>query len=275
MTPEAEELFKDLEARIADNDREVDRIKRAALNLRAAEYTAYRIFQYFEEEFPHANDQACQIKYNKVWLPPFIAKMMFYVSIHQLEICRAASIISQFLTYCEKELAKVRDFFMDNSDFCYYYYSNQTYRDHLLFTGKDKDQYLPVVYNEMIPFSANSGCLKVAGLLAHEQYRAYLQQQLMPQASSSANEDIPQAKWKRTKTDLAELIISLYEDQAIEVDGKAATFEYFRNLCEQEWGVSLENISIMDNKMRTRKKSPTPYLENLTRKFLDRKDRLQ
>jgi hypothetical protein len=275
MTPVVEELMKGLEARIANNDREPDLLKRAALNLKAAENTAYSVFRYFEEEFPHACDEMCQISYNKVWLPLFIAKMTFFANCHRLEIHRAASSVGQFLAYCEKELAIVRDFFIDNSDFCYYCHSNQTYHDHLIFTGKDENQYPPVVYNEVIPFRINGGCLKVAELLANEQYRTFLQQQLQAQTSSPGNEGIPRAKWKKTKTDLAEVIISLYEDQAVEVEGKPATFEYFRDLCQREWGVSLENISIMDNKMRTRKKSPTPYLDDLTRKFLERKERLQ
>jgi hypothetical protein len=274
MTPEVEELMRGLEARIADNDRESDLLKRAALNLKAAENTAYCVFRYFEEEFPLAGDETNQINYSKVWLPPFIAKMTFFASCHQLEIHRAASTTSQFIAYCERELAMVRDFFIENGDFCYYYHSNQTYRDRIIFTGSGKDQYAPVVYNAVIPFRINSGCLKVAELLANAEYRTYLQKQLLPQAATPGNEAIPRGKWKRTKTDLAELVISLYEDQAVEVSGKSATFEYFRDLCQREWGVSLENISIMDNKMRIRKKSPTPYLENLARKFLERKDRL-
>ncbi len=267
--------MRGLEARIADNDSESDLLKRAALNLKAAENASYSVLRQFEEEFHHENDETSQINYNKVWLPPFIAKMTFFASRHELEIRRAASTSGQFRAYCEEELVTVRDFFVTNSDFCYYYHSNQTYRDHIIFTGNDKDEYSPVVYNDVIPFRVNGGCLKVASLLANEQYAAHLQQQLLPQVFSPGDEGIPRAKWKRTKTDLAEIIIALYEDQAIEANGKAATFEYFQDLCQREWGVSLENISIMDNKMRIRKKSPTPYLENLTRKFLDRKDRLE
>ncbi len=186
------------------------------------------------------------------------------------------------ITYSDEEkeelykhkLKDVEAFFRRFSGFCQYYYRGDFSREHsqaLDFIGSFNIEDI----DHLPRYPINKMCLLAACLEANEQYRAYLQQQLLAPASLAGSEDIPQAKWKRTKTDLAEIIIALYEDQAIEVDGKPATFEYFRDLCQQEWGVSLENISIMDNKMRTRKKSPTPYLENLTRKFLDRKDRLQ
>lgn len=212
--------------------------------------------------------------YNRYWQPYFYGKLIYFTMCFDLESLK--------LTYSDEEkeelykhkLKDVEVFFRRFSGFCQYYYRGDFSEEHSEaldfighFTIEDVD-HLP-------RYPISKMCLLAACLEANEQFRAYLQQQLLAQPSSPSNGGIPPAKWKRTKTDLAEIVIALYEDQAIEVDGKPATFEYFRDLCQQEWGVSLENISIMDNKMRTRKKSPTPYLENLTRKFLDRKDRLE
>lgn len=89
-----------------------------------------------------------------------------------------------------------------------------------------------------------------------------------------ANESALPAKWMRNKMDLAEIIFSLYEEQAIEVNGKPATIEFLQNLFERAFGISLGEISIMDNKIRNRKKDTTPYLDKLAGKILARKERL-
>jgi hypothetical protein len=149
------------------------------------------------------------------------------------------------ITYSDEEkdelykykLKDVEAFFRRFSSFCQYYYRgdfSQERSEAIDFIGG----YTIEDIDHLPRYPINKMCLLSACLKANEQYRAYLQQQLLAQASSSGNEAIPPAKWNRTKTDLAELIVALYEDQAIEVDGKPATFEYFQNLCQREWGIS-------------------------------------
>jgi hypothetical protein len=259
-----------LDERLATHEQEAHALRRFSLSKSAVKEAIEDLRAHIKEADP--NSPSADF-YNRYWQPYFYGKLIYFTMCFDLESLK--------ITYSDEEkeelyrhkLKDVEVFFRRFGGFCQYYYRgdfNQERSEALDFIGhfslEDID-HLP-------RYPINKMCLLAACLEANEQFRAYLQQQLLTQTSSPEGGDIPRAKWKRTKTDLAEIIISLYEDQAIEADGKPATFEYFRDLCQREWGVSLENISIMDNKMRIRKKSPTPYLETLTRKFLERKDRL-
>jgi hypothetical protein len=261
----------ELDERLTAYEKETHALRRFSLSKMAVKEAIEHLRAHMKEDDPKPESADF---YNRYWQPYFYGKLTYFTMCFDLESLK--------ITYSEEEkeelykhkLKDVEVFFRRFSGFCQYYYRgdfSQERSEALDFIGhfslEDVD-HLP-------RYPINKMCLLAACLEANEQFRAYLQQQLLVQASSPGSDDIPMAKWKKTKTDLAEVIISLYEDQAIEVNGRPATFEYFQDLCQQEWGVSLENISIMDNKMRTRKKSPTPYLENLTRKFLDRKSRLE
>jgi hypothetical protein len=261
----------ELDERLAIYEQETHALRRFSLSKRTIKEAIEDLRAHIKEADP--NPESADF-YNRYWQPYFYGKLIYSTMCFDLESLK--------LTYSDEEkeelyrhkLKDVEAFFRRFSGFCQYYYRGDFKRE----SGEALDRigyYTTEDVDHLPRYPINKMCLLAACLEANEQFRAYLQRQLLPQESSSGNGGIPRAKWKKTKTDLAEVIISLYEDQAVEVEGKPATFEYFRDLCQREWGVSLENISIMDNKMRTRKKSPTPYLDDLTRKFLERKERLQ
>jgi hypothetical protein len=261
----------ELGERLADYEQESHALRQFSLSKEAVKEAIDGLRAHVKETDP--NPEGADF-YNRYWQPYFYGKLIYFTMCFDLESLKITYSDEEKEELYKHKLKDVEVFFRRFGGFCQYYYRgdfSREYSEALDFFGhfniEDVD-HLP-------RFPINKMCLLAACIEANEQFRAYLQQQLQAQTSTPGNEDIPQAKWKRTKTDLAEMVIALYEDQAVEVNGKPATFEYFRDLCQREWGVSLENISIMDNKMRIRKKSPTPYLENLTRKFLDRKDRLE
>jgi hypothetical protein len=259
----------ELDERIAFYEQETHALRRFSLSKKAVKEAIEDLRGHIKEADPESVNF-----YNSYWQPYFYGKLIYFTMCFDLESLKITYSDEEKEDLYKHKLKDVEAFFRRFSGFCQYYYRgdfSQEYSGALDFIG----DYNIEDIDHLPRYPINKMCLLAAFLEANEQYRAYLQLQLLAQASSPGSEDIPKAKWKRTKTDLAELIIALYEDQAIEVNGKPATFEYLQNLCQREWGVSLEKISIMDYKMRTRKKTPTPYLENLTRKFLERQNRLE
>lgn len=109
-------------------------------------------------------------------------------------------------------------------------------------------------------------------LLAKEEVTDYLLDELLE--SKEQVTTLPKAKWLKTNTDLAELWLSLFVDQAIEVDGKPATIGFYEKLSEQLFGVSFSNLSVTYRKMRDRKKGITPYLDRLKKGMTDRAEEL-
>jgi RteC protein len=261
----------ELDERLAIHEQETHALRRFSLSKTAVKEAIEDLRDHIKQD--DLNPENVDF-YNRHWRPYFYGKLIYFTMCFDLESLKITYSDDEREELYRHKLKDVESFFRRFSSFCQFYYRGDFAREHSEaidfmghFTIEDVD-HLP-------RYPIDKMCLLAACLEANEQYRTYLQRQLLARATTPGNAYLPQAKWKQTKTDLAEIIIALYEDQAIEDNGKPATFEYFRDLCQREWGVSLENISIMDNKMRTRKKSPTPYLDNLTRKFLERKDGLE
>jgi hypothetical protein len=88
-------------------------------------------------------------------------------------------------------------------------------------------------------------------------------------ADASPTTTLPSAKWVKTKTDLAEVIYSLFLDKAVEVDDKPATLVYYEKVCEYLFGISFADLSVTVNKIRNRKSGARLYMEDLTKGLQD------
>jgi hypothetical protein len=264
------QMKAELDEKLSEYAQETPALRRFSLSKKAVKMAIEDLQLYSKE---NRSDPEFEGFYNRYWQPHFYGKLIYFTLCFDLESLK--------LTYPEEEkeelykhkLKEVEVFFRRFSGFSQYYYRgdfSQEYFQALDFI----DGYTIEDIDHLPLYPIPKTCLLAACLEANEQYRSYLQQELEPKPALAERENVPKAKWKRSKTDLAEIIIALYEDQAIEVNGKPATFEYFKELAQREWGQSLDNLSIIDNKIRSRKKSTTPYLENLTRKSSEREDRL-
>ncbi len=260
----------ELDERLAVHEQETHALRRFSLSKREVKEAIDDLRDRIKEADPNPENVDF---YNRYWQPYFYGKLTYFTMCFDLESLKITYPDEEKEELYKHKLKDIEVFFRRFSGFCQYYYRgdfSQERSEALDFIG-----HFTIEDVDHLPrYPIDKMCLLAACVEANEQYRAYLQHQLLAPAPSPGNEAIPQAKWKRAKTDLAEIIIALYEDQAIEVNGKPATLEYLLNLCQREWGVSLENISIMDYKMRARKISATPYLDTLTRKFLERQKRL-
>jgi hypothetical protein len=264
------QIKADLAEKLSACAQEAPALRRCSLAKRAVK-KAIEDLQLYSQKNP--SDPEFAGFYNRYWQPYFYGKLIYFTMCFDLESLK--------LTYSEGEkeelykhkLKEVEAFFRRFSGFSQYYYRGDFSSEY--FESLDYvDDYSVEDIDHLPQYPIGKTCLLAACLQANEQFRLYLRQELEPKPALSEADDLPKAIWKRSKTDLAEIIIALYEDHAIEVNGKPATFEYFKELAQREWGQSLDNLSIIDNKIRSRKKSTTPYLENLTRKSSEREDRL-
>jgi hypothetical protein len=268
-----EKLTGNFERELAVHCQEKQPLRRLMLCKRAAENAIHELHDFAKTYFIEDPEEI--ILYNKEWAPFFYAKLIYFNKCYDLECLCLSSGPEERKALMEHELAGVQHFFRRYSSFCHYYYSGNCDKDHFYWSREYSDNPMPDEIFLIGKPNVNEGRLLVAYLLANEQFRDFLQIELyrsdptMVQVTAGTP-----AKWKDSNTDLAELIVCLYEEQAIEVDGQPATFEYYKDLCEKQWGVSLDALSVIDNKMRSRKKSTTPFMEKLTRKFMERKERL-
>jgi len=257
MTTELCRCMEALESGIAANEKEVNPIKRISLNLVLTENILRNVETHMDKDHKYLGEVMTTIRYHKEYLPPFIAKWVFFKKCHELETCRLYSTPAKFQAHCEEELSKVHEFFDKNRRFCQIYYGEDVELYRLLFLEEEPHEILefPIPF----PFKGiNNGCLKASYLLAYEQYGTLLKQELsLDRISSKITEEKP-PKTNATATDWVELGLALHATVVFPSCTQEAIMDRIRRLS----GMPLEHWEQLGANVRKRK-SGLEFLDRL------------
>ena len=153
MTTELCSCMEALESGVAANEREANPIKRISLNLVLTENILRNVETHVDRDDKYLGEVMTTIRYHKEYLPPFIAKWVFFKKCHELETFRLYSTPAKFQAHCEEELSKVHEFFDKNRRFCQIYYGEDVELYRLLFLEEETNEILefpiPFPFKEM------------------------------------------------------------------------------------------------------------------------------
>lgn len=216
-------------------------------------------------------DTASVIAIHKYGVPPIYAEFIYYASLYNLESARPFD-NHKLKEYYRKEFDRIEAWFDRHEDFLRYYRSKKTHLDENYFipssvnTGNFIDLYSPLMENTFCtPFTF----LAATGL-AYQRLQADLIR-LMRAASPEISPSVS-LYWTHTKTDLTELIYTLYAAGVFN-KGKA-TIKDITLFFEEALQISLGNTSVTFQEILRRKES-TAFLDRLSDAFDNYIDRVE
>ncbi|PXV58863.1 RteC protein [Dysgonomonas alginatilytica] len=220
-------------------------------------------------------DGSQEILFFKKYKPELACHLIFYRKKYSIELSRPAGGHAGQITYLEKELSRIRDYFDKTASFYCYYRSGGTHLDHLYFLRRKPciGMHLESFCDERDPSFSTVADFQVAKIRANELLEDYLKEKIWS-LQQEPNQDelyaLPKTKvtWTSKKIDLLELIYELYcarslNNGQISINKLVAYFESVFNIdlsstSERAW----YNLTIREN--------PTTFLDRMRKLFRER-----
>lgn len=194
-----------------------------------------------------------------------LSQLIYYSKLHSFYV-QAPKGGQKFLTeFITTKLKKLNKFFLINSKFGEYIETNQSYLDAFYFTREFNNIMIAeALHYFRDPDFNTSHDLLLGKVKANKLFITFLKQQLqsMDTCFSETSEGMNELKWTGSKAGLTELIYALHEQKVFN-NGNAdlkdiATF--FKNVFHFDTGDIYRTFS----ELKSRKKSRTPFLEELS-----------
>lgn len=247
-----------------------------AISANIAQINAYieRLNHYLDNH-PFQDTQE-EIRFFKDIRPQFDGRLLFFVRLLQLESkCEMAS-IQEKLAYYQQERKRISQFSQLHRDFLRYFLMESTHLDNLYFTRSANDQ-LPFIDGDFPLFYDKRYyarmSFKIACIHSHRLMLAHLSDEERTISSDGAGGSPPSEKlvWTGSVTALAELIYGLQEYGVF--NNKKVEVKKIARYFQQVFSVKIENeIYKYYEDMRIRKKSRTPFFDNVKNALLRRMD---
>ena len=218
-----------------------------------------------------------EIKFFKEIKPHFTAKLIFHLTLYNIETKKPNGGKEILKKYLAKELDKLKNYFDYNLDFYKYYRAGANYLDHKYFVRNKYDIQLTLdghIFENDTRFSTTHD-FKVAKILAHDLLQVSIEDELayLERKDPGSNfQEYPKTRltWTESKTSLIELIYAL-QSQGVFNNSRADIKEiaaYF----EAVFNIELGDYYRTYLEIRIRKTGRTKFLESLTEKFIKRMD---
>lgn len=182
-----------------------------------------------------------EIKFFKEIKPQFTSKLIYHLTLYNIETKKPNGGSKILKKYLIKELDKLKSYFDYNLDFYKYYRAGATYLDHTYFVRDKYDIKLTLdgyIFENDTRFSTTHD-FKVSKILAHDLLQVYLENELVyleRKDTNQSSQDAPKSRltWQESKTSLIELIYALQSHGAFgnqaDIKEIAAYFEYAFNI---------------------------------------------
>lgn len=182
-----------------------------------------------------------EIKFFKEIKPQFTSKLIYHLTLYNIETKKPNGGSKILKKYLIKELDKLKSYFDYNLDFYKYYRAGATYLDHTYFVRDKYDIKLTLdgyIFENDTRFSTTHD-FKVSKILAHDLLQVYLENELVyleRKDTNQSSQDAPKSRltWQESKTSLIELIYALQSQGAFgnqaDIKEIAAYFEYAFNI---------------------------------------------
>lgn len=221
-----------------------------------------------------------EILFFKEIKPKIVSKLIYYMSVHKIEVNRPKGSCSTIENYLLTELDLLKHFFDCNIEMYYYYRTGGTHFDKIYFLRNfDADIPLNIAsffFERDVRFSTVYD-YKIAQIMANDLLELYIKSQLagLKEITKIGHEVHTGLKvretWTASKTDLAELIYALDSSKCINhgnINLKALT-----SYLEDIFNINIGDVYRIYLEIRERKGRRTQFLDHLKEKLIERMDR--
>lgn len=281
------EVMARLEKDLAANEGVTPLIKKILLDIDRISAALNELLGNFDFYKGYSLNDANTILFNKIHLPPLLAKLVFAHLFLEFERQKEFSTSAEFKAWCLKEFETVKSFFETGWHLYRYWQTNRSDGDEAIFCGDGKGYaslFLPAPIDP--PYNLawvtgnrfdNAGLLTLAGLMAYEQYKKILKEELDVRHSEAEPERElkGRATWNKKMVDLAEQIVGQYEYQTTFVDGKPATLDFLKKQATHLYtNVTLKQIDAAVRGVTSRSKGAVEHHQSIILALQGRGERL-
>lgn len=224
------------------------------------------------------SSQAMEVAFFKEIKPKFISKLIYHLSVFNIETNKPNGGIKVKRKYYQNELEKLKRYFDNNLEFYRYYRTHSNYLDHKYFVRGKQDIRLTLdsFFFETDPNFSTSHDFKVSNILANDLLNVYLEDELnkldMRDINNGKSQVEPKVKlaWTDSKVALIELMYAL-QARGVFNNGIADLKEiaaFFENLFDIDLGQYHRTFL----EIRIRKTGRTKFLDSLRDSLTRRMD---
>jgi len=221
-----------------------------------------------------------EILFFKEIKPKIVSKLIYYMSVHKIEINRPKGSCSTIETYLLTELDLLKHFFDCNIEMYHYYRTGGTHFDKIYFL-RNRDADIPLniacfFFERDVRFSTVYD-YKIAQIMANDLLELYLKSQLVKlKEETKRGHEVHTAlrtreTWTASKTDLAELIYAL--DTAKCINHGNINLKTLASYLEDIFNVKIGDIYRIYLEIRERKGNRTQFLDYLKDNLIERMDK--
>lgn len=223
-------------------------------------------------------DEHEEIYFFKELKPKLFSPLIYYRKVYEIETHRPAGSVEKQIDYLKGKLEGINVFFCKNLDLFCYYRSGSRHMDNYYFMRGTSGITMSVesfYYERDSKFSTVCD-FKITKLIANERLQDYLNKAIQSlEGNDSGNPVVNSLKQKHTwtakKNELIEILYAWDADGCF--DNGACSLAQMTSYVEDVFNVDLGNVprNFFDMKIRN---APTPFLDRLKIKLLERMDRL-
>ncbi|HKC68304.1 MAG TPA: RteC domain-containing protein [Bacteroidia bacterium] len=217
-----------------------------------------------------------EIKFFRDMKPLFYSKLIYHLSIYNIETKRPNGGDKILKKYLINELDKLKRYFDHNLDFYKYYRTSSNYLDHKYFVRGKQDLQLSIdsYFFETDTRFSTSHDYKISKILVHDQLQVYLEDELLyieRKEPRHKTQDIPKTKlsWLESKTAMIELIYAMQTQGAF---GSQADIKEIAAYFEYAFNIDLGDYYRTYLELRIRKTGRTKFLLSLQESLTKRMD---
>lgn len=209
-------------------------------------------------------DVAEEIRFFKEIKPVFVSQYYYHKKIFAIRLFDSYHDAESIKANHLKCLKRLRHFVKRNRSFYEYCMTNSTHHDEQYFTRRRHDH---AAFHKDEKFSTGYD-VKLAKLLANELLKKDILQLLNTPQNREIASNSSGLSWTGSKTDLIELIYALHCVESF--NNGAGNIKQIASAFEAAFNVSLGDYYRTFQDIRIRKKSQTPFLDQLKAKFTQR-----
>lgn len=270
-------LYEDLEDKLRMIDLEEDNIlKKSEQSFQTALQAINQLRDDLQQKpLVSQNDE---ISFFKEIKPKFISKLIYHLSVFNIETNKPNGGIKVRRKYYQNELDKLKRYFDNNLEFYRYYRTHGNYLDHKYFVRGKQDIRLTLdsFFFETDPNFSTSHDFKVSNILANDLLNVYLEDELnkldLRDMANGKSQVEPKGKlvWTESKVSLIELMYALqargvFNNGTADLKEVAAFFE-------DTFGIELGQYHRTFLEIRIRKTGRTKFLDSLQESIIRRMD---
>ncbi len=270
-------LYEDLEDKLRMIDLEEDNIlKKSEQSFQTALQAINQLRDDLQQKpLVSQNDE---ISFFKEIKPKFISKLIYHLSVFNIETNKPNGGIKVRRKYYQNELDKLKRYFDNNLEFYRYYRTHSNYLDHKYFVHGKQDIRLTLdsFFFETDPNFSTSHDFKVSNILANDLLNVYLEDELnkldLRDMANGKSQVEPKGKlvWTESKVSLIELMYALqargvFNNGTADLKEVAAFFE-------DTFGIELGQYHRTFLEIRIRKTGRTKFLDSLQESIIRRMD---